>query len=97
MTWPLDLVSRPRFEVATWVVLFGWKRRRDMNSRSQPGLALKVARPGFLVVAVASAAARSSAHDQPAVLAVMRTTWALHTQCARDLDSGCAHCAHNLV
>ena len=35
--------------------------------------------------------------DLPAVGAAAPTTWALRAQCARDLVSGCAYCAPNLV
>ena len=35
----MDLVSRPRFEVATSFVLIRRKRRRDMDLRSRHGMA----------------------------------------------------------
>ena len=61
-----------------------------------------MSRPGLWVATgQACAAARatkcSCAHDMPAVRAATPTTWALRAQCMRDMVSGCAHCAHNLV
>ena len=35
----MNLVLRPRLEVATSFVLIEWKRRRDMDLRSRRGMA----------------------------------------------------------
>ena len=70
------------------------KAGRDIDLRSRSGL-LKL---GVTTSALSrDGGRRNCAHDLLAVLSAAPTTWALRTQCARDLGFGCAHCAPNPV
>ena len=101
----LKVGSRPHFGVVTWFVQTGLKRRRDPVLRSRPGLACLRSQPHFVVATWPrlldelghNSVRRACGHDQLAVRAAERTTWALRAQCARDLGFGCAHYAHNPV
>ena len=76
-----------QFGVATWSFeVATWGRL--------PGRVATSTRPASTRPALACA---RYARDQLAVRAAAPTTWALHTQCAHDLGSGCAHCAPNPV
>ena len=90
----LDLASRPGLGKA-WVSLV-----------SQPGVLRSRPRVGYLGVSRPAHAQQARdlrwtcarhASGQLAVRAAAPTTWALRAQCARDLGSGCAHCAPNPV
>ena len=86
-------------EVATWKrccdLAWGWTRERGRDMRPRPGryasdLRTLSARPALAMRVTCARPvghARSSAHDLGTARAV----------CARDLVSGCAHCAHNPV
>ena len=97
------------FEVATWAVLVGQKGRRDLCPRpgryvhdlhtlsARTALAVRTTCPRPACCArdmrATSSLCARHARDQLTVCATAPTTWALRTQCARDLGSGCAHCA----
>ena len=92
-------MSRHQCNVATW------KRCRDLGGLTGQGR--EVATCAHDLGAMRATCARyvrdlrwlraRHARDQLAVRAAAPTTWALSAQCARDLGSGCAHCAPNPV
>ena len=74
-------------EVATWAVLVGQKGGRDLR----PG-------PRYYARDLRTLSVRPAlAEHTTCVRAAALMTWALHAQCACNLVSGCAHCAHNPV
>ena len=80
----MGLMWRPGLvvqEVATW------EQCRDLAWGRLPRPVATSARPACVL----------HARDKLAVRAAAPTTWALSAQCARDLGSGCVHCAPNPV
>ena len=94
-------MSRQGIDVATWLSCPGG---RDLGMMSRPGLGLGKGeggrdmrpRPGRYARDLRWLRVRH-ARDKLAVRAAAPTTWAVLAQCARDLGSGCAHCAPNPV
>ena len=95
VTWILMSQPRPsvgvQFGVATWSFeVATWNR---LPGRVVTSARLTCARPAHTECVTCASCAR----DQSVVRTTAPTTWALRAQCARDLVSWCAHCAHNPV
>ena len=84
--------SLPENEVATWP---GAGQGREVTTCAHD---LGATRPTYARCARDLCwLCQRRAHDQSVVRAAAPTTRALRAQCARNLVSGCAHCAHNPV